>query len=343
MAGSERFRWHPRQVLELFRRSLKEWGDDKAPRQAAALAYYTLFALGPLLVVAVVAAGLLFGTEAVARALTAEFGRLVGKEGGDALHDLMAGGMARGETWIGVAVGAVAVLFGAAGVFSQLRESLNVVWEVQEKVPEGWRRKVATAVKRNFLSFVALLGIIFLLVVGLALNALVTAMAAQAQDVLAGPDWLWAILNVAVTMALLTAAFALMFRYLPSARVAWKDVTLGALVTAVLFVVGQALIGLYLAQAATATRYGTAGAVLVVLLWLYYSCLILLFGAEFTQVYANVHGGRVKPTAEAEPLKEGVRRKQGRPEEEGRDRREREKERKKAPDERRKVPAAGTR
>lgn len=338
--GSHRFRWRPRQVVELLRRSLQEWGEDKAPRQAAALAYYSLFALGPLLLVAVFVAGLLFGTEAATRAITAEFGRLIGKEGADALQDLMAGGMRKTSSAIGIAVGAVAVLFGAAGVFSQLRESLNVVWEVQEKVPEGWKAKVAAAVRRNFLGFVSLLGILFLLIVGLALNAVITALASHAQGVLSGPDWLWQAVSVVLALAILTVAFAFMFRFLPNAKVAWRDVSVGAAVTGLLFVVGQTLIGLYLAKAATATRYGAAGAVLVILLWLYYSCLILLFGAELTQVYANVHGSKVKPTGQAEPLAQAVRKKQGDPEEEGTDRRAKEKDRKKAPDERREVPPA---
>ena len=330
----EKFRARPKQVFELFKRSWAEWAEDKAPRQAAALAYYALFALGPLLFVAVFLAGLVFGPEAASQAIATQFGHLIGREGAGALHDLMAGGMRRSESAFGIAVGIVFLVMGAAGVFGQLRESLNVMWEVQEKTPEGWKAKLLTAVRRNFLGFAAVLGVGFLLIVGLAMDAMVASLATHGQARFNGPDIVWQSVSVVLTLALLTGAFALMFKFLPNARVAWADVFFGAFLTGVLFVVGEKLIGLYIARAATATRYGAAGAVLVVLLWLYYSCLILFYGAEVTQVYANVHGSKVRLTRRAESLPEGVAEKQGSPETEGTDRQQREKKRKKHAEER---------
>jgi len=315
--AKESFGARPRQLWVLLQRSLQEWGEDKAPRQAAALAYYSLFALGPLLVTCVFLAGLVFGVEAVSEAIAAQFGHLVGQEGADALNDLMAGGMRKTGTAVGLAVGVTFLVLGAAGVFGQLRESLNVMWEVQEKTPKGWKAKLLTAMRRNFLGFAGILGVGFLLIIGLAFDAALAAVALRARDYLAGPDVVWFVASLVVTLAILTAAFALMFKFLPNARVAWRDVAFGAFVTAFLFVVGQKLIGLYLAEAATATRYGAAGAVLVLLLWLYYSCLILLYGAELTQVYANLYGQKVRTTRRGEPLPEGIAKRQGRPEQEG--------------------------
>ncbi|MFO1533811.1 MAG: YihY/virulence factor BrkB family protein, partial [Thermoplasmatota archaeon] len=314
--------------LALFGRSWREWGEDKAPRQAAALAYYALFALGPLLLVALFLAGLVFGADAASQALGNEFGRLLGKEGASALHDLMAGATRTSSTAWGIAVGGVMLVLGAGGVFAQLRESLNIMWEVQEKTPEGWKEKVVTAVRRNFLGFAAVLGVGFLLIMGLAVNAAVAAVASHAQSAFAGPPILWQALSVVLTVLVLAGAFALMFKFLPNARVAWPDVLFGASVTAVLFVVGEALIGLYLSRAATATRYGAAGAVLVILLWLYYSCLILLYGAELTQVYSNLHGSHIRPTRKSESIAQGIAQKQGSPGEEGTRGRMKEKKRK---------------
>jgi membrane protein len=313
----ERFRWRPRQVGSLLARTVQEWAEDKAPRQAAALAYYALFALGPLLLIATALAGLVFGQQAARQAVTGQIGGLVGEPGAQAVEALMAGGLRGGAGVVGLVAGLVALLFGAVGVFAQLREALNRAWELEEKTVAGWKNKLVNAVRNNVLGFAGVLGVGFLLLVSLLLGAAVEALATYARGLLPGPDLVWTGANLLASLAVSATVFALMFKLLPNARVAWRDVWVGAVATSVLFVAGEALIGAYLGQGAVAARYGGAGAVLVVLLWVYYSSLILLLGAELTQVYANTYGSRILPSRRGEPIQEAIAKRDSPPDVEG--------------------------
>ncbi|HEX2066876.1 MAG TPA: YihY/virulence factor BrkB family protein [Candidatus Thermoplasmatota archaeon] len=315
--AQESFRWRPRQVGTLLARTLQEWMEDKSPRQAAALAYYTLFALGPLLVVAAALAGLAFGQEAARQAITGKISALAGDEAGQAIASLMAGGFRGGAGLVGLVVGSVLLVFGAIGVFAQLREALNRTWEVEEKAVAGWRNKLATAVRKNVLGFAGVLGTGFLLLVSLAIGAGLQALATYARGLLPGPDLLWQAANLAATVAVCGVVFALMFKFLPNAKTAWRDVWVGGTATALLFVVGELAIGAYLGQGTMVARYGGAGALLAVLLWVYYSSLILLFGAELTQVYANLHGSRIRPSRRGEAMQEAIAKRDAPPHLEG--------------------------
>jgi membrane protein len=313
----EPFRWRPRQLGSLAKESVKEWVEDKSPKTAAALAYYSLFALGPLLLLVTAIAGVVFGMTEARAAVTGEIGRLLGKPAGETLDALMAAGMQGRTGVLAIVVGGVALLFGALGAFAQLREGLNATWEVEAKPVKGFWNKVRQAVRQNALSFAAVLGLGFLLLVSLVVGTAVTAIATRLGDALPGADALWQAFNLLFMLGVAATVFTLIFKFMPDAKVAWRDVWVGGAVTAVLFVAGEAAIGMYLGGPATASRYGAVGAVPVLLLWLYYSSMIVLFGAEVTQVYANRYGSRVRPSGAAYAIHEAVPKRHALPSEEG--------------------------
>ena len=313
----EPFRWRPRQVMALLAQAGKEWVEDKAPKQAAALAYYALFALGPILFIAIVVAGFAFGQEAARAAIAGQFGHLVGPEGAKALDALAAGAFRGRAGAIGIAVGAVLLLFGAIGVFAQLREALNAVWEVEPKRARGWKARLAALARRNVLGLAGVLGVAFLLLVSLVVSTAIASLAKYGSAVLPGADWAWQGVNLVLMVGVCTGLFALMYRHVPDAKVAWRDTLFGAFATGILFVLGELLIGFYLGQAATASRYAAVGAAPVLLLWIYYSGLVLFYGAELTQVYANRHGAAVRPSRRAQPIQEAVATRQRLPSREG--------------------------
>ena len=206
-----------------------------------------------------------------------------------------------------MAVGLVALIFGASGVFLQLEESLNTIWEVAPKPNRGLRG----ILKDRFLSFGMVLGVGFLLLVSLLLSTLLTAFSNWTNGLLPGAEVLMQVVNFLVSFGVITVLFALIFKYVPDAHIRWRDVWLGAAVTALLFVIGKIAIGLYLGNGSTAEQFGAAGSLVVILLWVYYSAQIIFFGAEFTQVYANKYGKRIVPSANAVPLTEQERLQQG--------------------------------
>lgn len=316
-----KFDWRPRSTFELLKLTAQEWVEDKCPKQAAALAYYTLFALGPLLLLAISIAGLLFGAEAARAAVMGEMGRLLGPTGSEAVGELLAGATRERAGIIGTVVGLGLLVFAAGGVFAQLKEALNRAWEVQPKKVKGWKAKVGQALRKNFASFAGIVGTGFLLLVSLLVSAVLAAVGRYLEGLLPGTALLWQVVNLALSLVVVTLAFAAIYKFLPDVRVAWRDVLLGALVTAALFLAGQVAIGYYLGAGGLSTRYGAASAVIVILVWVYYSSLIAFFGAEFTQVYANLYGSRVRASDDARPLAQAVVEEQAPPHREGLDKR----------------------
>jgi membrane protein len=266
----------------------KEVADDDVPSLSAAIAYYTVFSLPPLLVVVVAVAGAIFGADAVQDVIVEQVGGAVGPGAADEVSTMieqrqgsLAGGL--GAKIAGIA----ALLFGATGAFGQLQKALNRAWEVEEASGGG----IAGIVVKRLLSFGMILTIAFLLLVSLAVSAALSAVGGAAADAFGGvPPGVMQLLNQAVSVAVVAALFALMFKVLPDAEVAWRDVWVGALVTAVLFTLGKFLIGLYLGTANPGSAFGAAGSLALILVWIYYSSLIVLVGAEFTQVWARSHG-----------------------------------------------------
>ena len=280
-----------------------EWSKDKVPRLGAALAYYTAFSLAPLLLIAISIAGLVLGKEAAQGRVQDELALLLGSRGASAVQEMIANAWKPATSRWSLGIGVVLLLFGASGVFGQLQDALNTIWEVQPDPHRGIRGTI----RDRFFSFVMVLGTGFLLLVSLLLSAAVGALTDRLGA--AGPA-----ISVVVSLFLATGLFAAIFKVLPDAQVRWRDAWVGAAATALLFAVGKELLGLYLGRSSVASSYGAAGSVLVLLLWVYYAAQILFLGAEFTQVWANRFGGRVRPARGAVPLRPEKRAEEGIPE-----------------------------
>jgi membrane protein len=285
----------PREWWRLLKEAASDWSHDRAPRLGAALAYYTVFSLVPFLVVTIAVIGLVFGQEAAQSAILNHIASLVGEQSAAAIKDMIQRADQPSSGLVATGLAIATLLLGASGVFGQLQDALNTVWGVEAK--EG--RGVWGFIKDRFLSFVAVLGTGFLLLVSLVLSSALAALGKWFSGLLPLPEAVLELLNFAVSFLIITGLFALIFKVLPDAKVAWRDVWVGAGLTAALFTIGKFALGLYLGKSNVASGYGAAGSLVLVLLWVYYSAQILLYGAEFTQVYANRLGERIVPTPDA--------------------------------------------
>jgi membrane protein len=281
---------------DLVKETFAEWSRDKASRLAAALSYYTIFSVAPLLIIAIAVAGLVFGREAATRQLAAEVEGLLGPQGAEVIQGLLQNASKTGAGIVATAVGVGTLLLGASGAFAQLQDALNTIWEVKPKAGRGVRGML----RDRFLSFSLVLAIGFLLLVSLVLSAALAAVGKYLAGILPVSSALMQGLNFALSFAVTTFLFALIFKVLPDVRIRWRDVWIGAAVTALLFSVGRFLIGLYLGRSSVSSAYGAAGSLVVLLVWIYYSAQILLLGAEFTQVYASKFGNGMTPKPNAE-------------------------------------------
>jgi membrane protein len=299
---------NPKQLFNLLKETFQEWQDDKSPRLAAALAYYTVFSLAPLLIIVIAIAGAVFGEQAARGEIVSQIEGLVGEQGAQVIQTAIENAD-RPNANGGVAslISVIILIFGASGVFAQLQDALNTVWEVKVKPGRG----ISSFIRKRLLSFAAVLGIGFLLLVSLVISALLTGMSHYFSDLLPGVDFIWSILNLIVSFVIITFLFALIYKFLPDVKIDWKDVWVGAAMTALLFVIGKYVLGLYLGRGSFGSTYGAAGSLVVLLAWVYYSSLILFFGAEFTQVYARRYGSRIEPDEIAERLTAADRAKQG--------------------------------
>jgi len=286
---------NPRAFIALVKETVAEWNEDKAPRLAAALAYYTVFSLAPVLIIVIAIAGLVFGQDAAQGEVVKQIDELVGKQGAEVIQSALQSAHESESSGPASIINLVILLFGASGVFAQLQDALNTVWEVAPK-PGG---ALLTVLRQRFLSFAMLLVIGFLLLTSLVLSAGLAALGNFVGGLLPGIDLLWQILNFLVSFGVITVLFAAIYKILPDAKIAWDDVWIGAAITAFLFTVGKLLIGLYLGNASFGSTYGAAGSLVVILAWVFYSALILFFGAEFTQVYARRYGSRIIPSSHA--------------------------------------------
>ena len=278
-------------MLTIFKRAFRDFGEDEAPVRAAALAYYTVFALPPLLVLLIMAAGIAWDPQDVQRALEFQFASLVGREGAQAIHGMItAADRSRDTNAIKTILGVAGLLFGATGAFFQLQGALNRAWEVK---PDPRIGGLKNFIMKRLLSLGMILGIAFLLIVSLALSAILSL----AGDRLGGgfPDGVLHVANFAVSFTVVTLLFAAIFKLLPDAVIEWRDVWVGAVVTSLLFVAGKFALGLYLGHSEPGQAFGAASALAVILIWIYYAGMILLFGAEFTQAWAREHGRHVRP------------------------------------------------
>ena len=303
-------------MLNLLKETVREWREDGANRLAAALAYYTTFSLAPLLVLVIAIAGLAGGQEAAQTQTMAQVEDLLGVEGREFIEGMIESA-SRPETGLTATfIGAVTLLFGALGVFGELQNSLNTIWEVKPKPAKGWVDGVKRFVIKRILSFTMVLGIGFLLLASLVLSAAVSALGEYISSRWPMADFWLGLINFIVSFLVITLLFAMIFKFLPEIKIAWKDVWLGAAVTSVLFSLGKFLIGLYLGRSEVGNTFGGAGSLAILLIWIYYSAQILFFGAEFTQVYANRYGSKIVPDPDMVKLTEQERAQKGIPHEE---------------------------
>jgi len=275
----------------MLKETFNQWSEDKPFQLAASLAYYTLFSLAPLLLIAITIAGLVFGREATQQQIINTFGGLVGPQGAQAIQGMLQGASQPKSGVLGTILGLVTLLIGAGGVVGQLQDSLNTIWGVAPKPGRG----LLGMVQDRFVSLGMVLGVGFLLLVSLVVSTVLSAAIHFMSGVLPGGEALWHIVELVVSFGFVTLLFALIYKVLPAVAIAWRDVWVGAGMTALLFMVGKLLIGLYLGRSGIGSAYGAAGSLVLVLVWVYYSGLIFFFGAEFTQVYANTYGTGVKP------------------------------------------------
>ena len=302
-------RMSPKVLFSLLKETFQEWQDDKSSRLAAALAYYTVFSLAPLLIIAIAIAGAIFGEEAAKGELVGQIQGLVGDSGAEVIQGAIQNANKPDTGNIASIISIVVLLFGASGVFAQLQDALNTVWEVESDPKLG----IWGFIRKRILSFGAVLGIGFLLLVSLVVSAALSGLSNYMSDVIPGIDLLWRLLNLVISFIVITFLFALMYKYLPDVKIKWSDVWIGAAITSVLFAIGKYALGLYLGRSSFGSVYGAAGSLMVLLAWIYYAAQILFFGAEFTQVYARRYGSQIVPDEHAIPLSEEARAKQGIP------------------------------
>ncbi|HWP09770.1 MAG TPA: YihY/virulence factor BrkB family protein [Polyangiaceae bacterium] len=282
-------------AFKVVKATASDFMDDNAPRLAAALAYYALLSLAPLVVLALAVAGLMLDEEAARGGIARELGNLVGSAGGQAVENIVKNAQAPAAGIISTVMGLVVLLFGASGVFGELEAALDTIWEVAPRPGRG----ILGMIRDRLFSFAMVMGVAFLLLVSLVVSAAVAAVGRFLSSALPGGEVMWQGLNFVISLGVVTALFAVMFKTVPHAKVAWRDVWVGAFVTALLFTLGKLLIGLYLGKTSFSSAYGAAGSLVLLVIWVYYSASILLLGAEFTQAYAIYYGSRIEPSEDA--------------------------------------------
>jgi membrane protein len=278
-----------KQIWDLIRKSVWAWVDDYAPSMGAALAYYTLFSLAPLLIIAIAVAGLVFGQEAARGEIIAQIQNLIGREGAIAVQGLLKSVNEPAKGILATVVGIITLVIGATTVFGELQSDLDRIWRVPAPAKEN---SIWILLRTRLLSFGLVLGLGFLLLVSLVISAAIAAFGKWWNGVFEGREALLQALNFGISFAITTLLFALIYKLMPRARIAWRDVLVGSAVTALLFEIGKFLIGLYLGKTSVASGFGAAGSLVVLLVWVYFSAQIFLLGAEFTWVYSHEHGSK---------------------------------------------------
>lgn len=289
---------HIRRIPALLKESLSEWSNDNAARLAAALAFYTILSIAPLIIICTALAGFIFGEEAASGRLVDELRGLLGDAGAEVARTALMSSADKPRTGIlATLFGVASLLFGASGVFGELQSALNTIWNVRPKPGRGvWR-----TLKDRFLSFGMVLVVGFLLLVSLIVSTALAAVGdfiGQASSL--GP-YLLQIVNFCLSLGGVTALFAMIYKVLPDVKIAWRDVWIGAIMTSILFTIGKLLIGLYLGNASIAGPFGAAGSLVVFVVWIYYSAIIVFYGAELTQVTMKELGRAIEPAEGAQP------------------------------------------
>lgn len=285
-----------KRFFRLARKSVQAWMDDYASSIGAAIAFYTVFSLAPLMLIVIGVAGFFWGEEAVRGELMRQVSTMVGESGAQAVEAVVQSGANEPQQgMVATIVSVTFLLIGATRVFAELQSALDRIWKVpaREKTTGIWK-----LVRARLLSFGLVLSLAFLLLVSLVVSTVLSALGSWAGALLPGWELILQILNTLVSFGILTVLFAMIFKFMPQADVAWKGVWTGAFVTALLFELGKLVIGLYVGKSAVASSYAAAGSLVIVLLWVYYAAQVFLLGAEFTWVYANEQGSRAGRASE---------------------------------------------
>lgn len=289
--------------FHLLKQTVSEWLEDKAPQLGAALAYYTVFSLAPLILVLLAIVGLLFHNDpgGAWNRLTEQMSAFLDKGTVDTVREIAQRASQPSKSVLATVIGVLLALFGASGVFGQLQDALNTVWGVKAKPGGG----IWAFLRSRFLSFAMVGGICFLLLVSLVIESVLKGFSHWVQSLLPGGIVLALIVYWIFDLTIVILLFGVIFKYLPDAKIQWRDVWIGAGITAILFAIGKWALGLYLGSGSAASAYGAASSLITLLLWVYYSAQILLFGAEFTQVYSSAAGRQIKPAEYAVRAAEG--------------------------------------
>ncbi len=288
----------------LAKKSVSAWIDDYAPSMGAAISYYTVFSIAPLLLIVIAVAGFVWGREAVQGEIVGQLTGLIGEEGAKGIQALVESANKPAKGLVATVISVVVLLVGATTVFAELQSALDRVWDVP---PAKKASGIWGTLRARLLSLGFILGLGFLLLVSLVISAGVAAFGGWANGLLPGWEILLQVINTIVSLGLATLLFAMIFKLMPQASVGWRDVWVGAVVTALLFEVGKALIGLYIGKSSVTSSFAAAGSLVVLLLWVYFSAQIFLLGAEFTWVYAHEHGSLAwQKTAASAPVGSGA-------------------------------------
>lgn len=279
----------PKEFVALIGTAVNSWVEHNVPRLGASLAFYTLLSLAPLLIIVVAVAGAVFGQEAAQGQLVWQIQDLIGRDGAETVQTLLKGANKPAAGTLATILGLVTLFYGAGTVVSELRDALNTIWCVPPKASAGIHG-ILGILRDRTVAFAIVLGIGFLLLVSLALNAGLSAIGERFSATLPMPPWVFKFLDFFVTYLVISVLFAIMYKWLPNLHIEWRDVILGAMITSLMFGLGKYLIGVYLGTAGVATTYGAAGSLVVVLIWVYYSAQIFFLGAEFTRAYAQLYG-----------------------------------------------------
>lgn len=274
--------------------------DDRCLKLCAALSYYTLFSLAPMLLMLIYLAGKVYGEAAFKGKVFEEINGFIGPEAALQVQEVIQNAAIKQNSTWAIIVGTITLFIGATGVFLEIQDSINLIWRVKAKPEKGWLKLITN----RLLSFSMIASLGFLLIVSLVVNGIITALSDRLQVYFPDITIVITILNLALTFFVLAALFSIIFKFLPDVKIQWKYVRAGAIFTAILFMIGRYVISLYIEKVGPGTTYGAAGSIIVILVWVYYSAAILYFGAEFTQVYTEKYCGRIEPASYAVHLKQ---------------------------------------
>jgi len=280
-------------IWEILKSSFSGFSNDKIMKLSAALAYYTVFSVGPLLIVIVAVCSIFFGREAIEGTIYGQIQGFVGPDAAAQLQEIIKNAAIGGKGKVAFVIGIVTLLVGATSMFAEMQDSINTIWGLKAK-PQ--KKAWVILIKNRLLSFGVIASLGFLLLVSLAVSGLVDALSTRLQAYFHNVAVVtFYIINLIITFGVIATLFAVIFRVLPDAKIKWKDVMAGAIATAVLFMLGKFAISFYISKSNVGSTYGTAGSLVILLVWIYYSSVILYFGAEFTKAYAIKYGDSIRP------------------------------------------------